>query len=298
MTLGASRGNLMIGIRKASMPAALLLAVAAGSAAGAQEPSVTAADDSAEQATKTQAASDDAAELAKKLNNPIASLISVPLKYSWDTGIDPGDRDRSTYIVQPVIPFELNADWNLITRTIIPYVDAQSPAGSSNVSGTGDILQSFFFSPKAPTASGWIWGLGPVFSYPSASNDLLGSEKWSAGPTAILLKQANGWTYGVLANHLWSFSGEDARADVSATFVQPFLSFTTKKFTTWGVNTESTYDWEAEEATVPLNLQVSQLLRLGKQPVSFALTYRHFLDTPEGGPDWGLSFTVTLLFPK
>jgi hypothetical protein len=267
--------------------------------AWAQEQTGATADDPSEQTAKAEpAAADEAAELAKKLNNPIASLISVPLKYSWDTGIDPGDRDRSTYIVQPVIPFELNAEWNLITRTIVPYVDAEAPAGTSNASGTGDILQSFFFSPKAPTASGWIWGAGPVFSYPSASNDLLGSEKWSAGPTAILLKQVNGWTYGVLANHLWSFSGEDDRADVNATFLQPFLSFTTRKQTTWGVNSESTYDWEAEDATVPLNLQVSQLLRFGKQPISLALTYRHFLDTPEGGPDWGLSFTVTLLYPK
>lgn len=277
----------------------LMWTVVAVPGAWAQEQTGATEDESAKPTAKAEpAAADEAAELAKKLNNPIASLISVPLKYSWDTGIDPGDRDRSTYIVQPVIPFELNTDWNLITRTIIPYVDAQSPAGSSDVSGTGDILQSFFFSPKAPTSAGWIWGLGPAFYYPTASNDALGSEKWSAGPTAIVLKQANGWTWGVLANHLWSFAGEDARADVSATFVQPFLSFTTKKFTTWGVNTETTYDWEADEATVPLNLQVSQLLRMGKQPVSFALTYRHYLDTPEGGPDWGLSFTMTLLFPK
>jgi hypothetical protein len=279
--------------------ASLLLALVASTGAWAQEQPESTADGSAEQAPKAEpAAVDDAAELAKKLNNPIASLISVPFKYSWDTGIDPGDRDRSTTIVQPVIPFELNADWNLITRTIIPYVDAEAPAGSRDVSGTGDVLQSFFFSPKAPTAAGWIWGLGPAFYYPTASNDALGSEKWSAGPTVVLLKQANGWTYGVLANHLWSFAGEDARADVSATFVQPFLSFTTGKYTTYTVNTETTYDWEVDEATVPINLQVSQLLRFGKQPVSFALTYRYYVDTPEGGPDSGLSFTATLLFPK
>ena len=268
---------------KATLCVALLAALVATGAA-AQEPAATGAD--------------DAAELAKKLSNPIASLISVPLKYSWDTGIGADDLERSTFIVQPVIPFEWNADWNLITRTIIPYVDAQAPGGSNDVSGTGDILQSFFFSPKAPTAGGWVWGLGPVFSYPSASNDSLGSEKWSAGPTLVMLKQDSGWTWGVLANHLWSFAGDDDRADVSATFVQPFLSYATASHTTWGINSESTYDWEAEQATVPINLSVSQLLRFGKQPVSLGLTYRHYVDAPANAPDWGLSFTLTLLFPK
>lgn len=244
------------------------------------------------------ATADDAAELAKKLANPIASLISVPIKYNWDTGIGAQDLERSTLIVQPVIPFSLNADWNLITRTIIPYVDAQGSGGSNDVAGSGDILQSFFFSPTAPTAGGWVWGAGPVISYPSASNDLLGSEKWSAGPTVVLLRQGGGWTYGLLANHLWSFSGPDDRADVNATFLQPFLSFTTRRFTTLGVNTETTYDWEADAATVPVNFSVSQMLRLGRQPLSLALNYRHYVDAPEGGPDWGLSFTVSLLFPK
>lgn len=256
------------------------------------------ADEAANASAQEPPASEEAAELAKKLSNPIASLISVPIKYSWDTGIGAQDLERSTLIVQPVIPFELSADWNLITRTIIPYVDAQGAGGGPDIAGTGDILQSFFFSPKAPTASGWIWGVGPVISYPTASKDLLGSEQWSAGPTVVLLKQGGGWTYGVLANHLWSLSGANDRADVNATFLQPFLSFTTKRFTTLGVNTETTYDWESDEATVPMNLSVSQLMRLGRQPVSFALNYRHYLDAPAGGPDWGLSFTVTLLFPK
>lgn len=276
----------------------ITLALMALSSAALVVPAARAEEAPAPAQDQTANAADDGAELAKKLSNPIASLISVPIKYSWDTGIGPDDLDRSTLIVQPVIPFELNADWNLITRTIIPYVDAQAPNGSNDISGTGDILQSFFFSPKAPTASGWIWGLGPVISYPSASNDLLGSEKWSAGPTVVLLKQGGGLTYGLLANHLWSFSGPDDRADISASFVQPFLSFTTQKFTTYGVNTETSYDWKNKQATVPLNLSVSQLMRFGKQPVSFALNYRHYVDKPPGGPDWGFSFTVTLLFPK
>jgi hypothetical protein len=241
------------------------------------------------------AAEDAAAELARKLANPIAALISVPVKYSWDTGIGSTGGERATTVVQPVIPFTLNDDWTLVTRTIIPYVDQSIPGAPS---GLGDITQSFFFSPSRPTASGWIWGAGPVFGYPSASDDLLGTGKWSAGPTLVVLKQQHGWTYGVLANHLWSFGGDDDRADVSTSFVQPFLSFTTARFTTFGVNTETSYDWESDQATVPVNLSASQLFKVGGQPMSLALAYRHFFDTPPGGPDWGLSLTYTLLFPK
>lgn len=180
-----------------------------------------------------QQSTDDSAELAKKLSNPIASLISVPIKVDWDTGIGPADASRTTYVVQPVIPFSLNAEWTVISRTIIPYVDAQSPlTGGHGESGLADVTQSFFFSPKAPTSGGWIWGVGPVL-LPTASNNALGSEKWGAGPTAVVLRQENGWTYGLLANHVWSFAGDDKRADISAPYLQPFLSYTTKTYTTF-----------------------------------------------------------------
>jgi hypothetical protein len=245
------------------------------------------------------AVADSEADLAKKLQNPIASLISVPLKLEWDTGIGPADADRYTLKIQPVIPISLTENTNLITRTIIPIIRAESPVpGGDDESGLGDILQSFFFSPKAPTESGWILGAGPVLLYPSATNDAVGGEKWGAGPTAIALKQDSGWTYGVLANHVWSFAGNDDRTDVSATFIQPFLSYTTKTYTTFGVNTESTYDWESRQWIVPINLSVSQLMKFGSQPVSFQLSARGYAERPDGGPDWGLSFTTTFLFPK
>jgi len=244
-------------------------------------------------------AEEDSAQLAKKLQNPIADLISVPMKLDWDTGIGTTDADRSTYVVQPVIPISLNQEWNVISRTIVPvYIDAQSPiAGGNDTSGMGDILQSFFISPKAPTASGWIWGAGPAFSLPTG-DDGLTSDKFSVGPTAVVLKQEKGWTYGGLINHLWSISGNSSSAFVSSTFLQPFLSYTTRTYTSLGVNTESTYNWKANNWTVPVNLSVSQLLKLGRQPVSFLLGYRNYVQTPTGGPDWGIRFQVTLLFPK
>lgn len=239
-----------------------------------------------------------AAELAMKLQNPVASLISVPIQNNWDFGIGAADATRYTANIQPVIPFSLTEAWNLITRTIVPVIYAESPVkGGDDEAGLGDIVQSFFFSPSDPVG-GWIVGGGPVFLYPSASDDALGAEKWGAGPTAVLLKQESGWTYGALANHIWSFAGEDNRQDVNATFLQPFVSYTTKTYTTFGLNTESTYDWENSQWTVPLNLQVSQLLKIGPEPVQFTLGGRYYAEKPEGGPDWGLRFTVTLLFPK
>ena len=243
--------------------------------------------------------SGDSAELARQLANPIASLVSVPLKLDWDTGIGAAGADRATYVMQPVIPVSLNANWNLISRTIVPYVDAQPPStGLGGAAGLGDITQSFFFSPKAPTAGGWIWGAGPVLLLETATKDALGAGKWGVGPTAVVLRQERGWTYGALANHIWSVAGSDERTRVSATFLQPFLSFTTPTSTTFTVNTESTYDWVGHRWTVPINLSVSQLVRLGTQPVSVSAGIRSYVSRPEGGPDWGLRLTVTFLFPK
>ena len=205
-------------------------------------------------AAEPVAAGDAAAELAKKLSNPVAALISVPFQNNFDFGAGPGgDGFQYKLNIQPVIPITLNEDWNLISRTILPYVYQENIFGKTSQSGLSDTVQSLFFSPKAATAGGWIWGAGPVLLLPTVTDDLLGTEKWGAGPTAVLLKQQNGWTYGVLANHIWSFAGEDARADVNATFLQPFVSFSTKKQTTFVLNTESTYDWENSQWTVPVN---------------------------------------------
>lgn len=240
-----------------------------------------------------------AAELAQKLSNPVANLISVPLQYNLDFGIGPANATRHTINVQPVIPLALSEDWNVITRTILPIIYAEAPVkGGDDKFGLGDTVQSFFFSPKEPTSGGWIWGAGPALLYPTATDEALGAEKFGLGPTAVLLKQEKGWTYGALANHLWSVAGESSRADISATFVQPFVSFTTKKFTTFTFNSESTYDWENTQWTVPFNAQVSQLLKIGQQPISIGVGARYYADKPSGGPEWGLRFVVQFLFPK
>jgi hypothetical protein len=244
------------------------------------------------------AVSNSQKDLAKQLQNPVASLISVPFQFNWDTGIGPKDSDRLTVNIQPVIPFSLNDNWNLISRTIIPVVYAESPAdGISSDFGLGDITQSFFFSPKEPFKD-WILGFGTVMGIPTGTSDLFRSKQFSVGPTALALQQKNGWTYGALVNHLWSVVDSDTKPDVNNTFLQPFISYTWKTSTTLGFNAESSYDWTAGEWTVPLNLTVSQLVRFGDQPVQFQFGGRHYIDVPDGGPDWGLRFTLTFLFPK
>jgi len=242
-------------------------------------------------------AQDEKAELAKKLQNPIASLVSVPVQNNWDFGIGPADAMRYTANIQPVTPFSISTDWNLIVRTIIPVIYAEEPVkGFGNKFGLGDITQSFFFSPKEPVG-GWILGAGPVALWPTETDSALGTGKWGAGPTVVALRQDHAWTYGILANQIWSYAGWGDQ-NVNATFLQPFVGYTTKTLTTFTVNTESTYDWQARQWTVPINFMVQQLVKIGKLPIAFQLGYRYYADKPNGGPDWGLRFTITFLFPK
>lgn len=243
----------------------------------------------------------NADELAKQLSNPIASLISVPMQFNYDDGIGPtDDGSRSLVNVQPVIPVSIGENWNMISRTIIPIVYQEDIVpGAGSQFGTGDVLQSLFFSPKALTASGWTWGVGPALLLPTASDDLLGAEQWGAGPTAVALKQtAGGWTYGALVNHIWSFAGDDDRADISSTFLQPFLSKGLGQGRTLSFNLESTYDWEGEQWTVPINIGYSKVTKIGKQLVSYQGGVRYYLEAPDSGAEWGLRFTFTLLYPK
>jgi hypothetical protein len=238
--------------------------------------------------------------LAKDLANPVAALISVPfqLNYDQDIGAERGG-DRWQLNIQPVLPVDLNPEWNLISRTILPVIwQDDIYQGADSQSGIGDVVQSVFFSPKAPTASGWIWGAGPVLLLPTGSDDLLTLDKWGAGPTGVALKQEGPWTFGLLANHIWSFSGSGDQ-DVNATFVQPFVGYTTPTAWSYTLQTESTYDWENSQWAVPVNGVVSKVTKVGDQLVSFAGGVRYWADGPEGGPHgWGLRLVVTMLFPR
>ncbi|MEZ5501931.1 MAG: transporter [Halioglobus sp.] len=245
-------------------------------------------------------AADSEADIAKQLNNPIADLISVPFQGNYDKDIGP-TRQGERYLlnIQPVIPFHISEDWNLISRTILPVTRLEDVPPGNNEQGIGDITQSLFFSPRA-LQDGWTWGAGPALLLRTTTDELLGSEKWAAGPTAVALKQEHGWTYGALVNHLWSYAGNGQATDVDATYLQPFFGYTTAMHTSYFINTESTYDWVGNDWSVPLNISVSQVFKIGKQPMSIQLGARYWADTPQGaGPEgWGARLTYTLVFPK
>ncbi|MBP1599819.1 MAG: hypothetical protein H6Q05_5196 [Acidobacteria bacterium] len=182
----------------------------------------------------------------------------------------------------------------------MPLIDQRDiPAEGRHDSGLGDIVASLFLSPKAPTAGGWIWGAGPVFLLPTATDGRLGGGKWGAGPTAVVLNQQGPWTVGLLANHIWSVAGKDDRADVNATFLQPFLSYTTKTMTTFAVVSESTYDWANKAWSVPVIPIVGQLFKIGPQILQLAVAGKYWAESPDNGPNgWGARVQLTFVFPK
>ena len=250
-------------------------------------------------------------DLAKQLANPIASLISVPFQGNYDTNIGSAEKgDRLTVNVQPVVPIPLSDEWNMISRTIVPITYQDDIAGmvapfSGEQFGLGDTTQSLFFSPTQTGPSGIIWGAGPVFLLPTGTDKLLSADKWGAGPTAVVLKQTPGattgdtLTVGALVNHIWSFAGSDRTSEISNTFMQPFISYSTYNGYTFAVNTETSYNWTADEWTVPINMSVSKLTAIGNQPVSLQLGGRWWAVSPTAGPeDFGLRFGITFLFPS
>jgi hypothetical protein len=243
-----------------------------------------------------------AADLAQQLSNPIADLVSIPIQFNFAEGVGPDEGTRTIINLQPVVPFTLNDDWNLIGRWIMPVINQPSLGPGLEASqGLGDIVFSTFFSPR--DSGSLTWGVGPVLSMPVSSDPVLGSGKWSAGPTFVALKQNGPWTYGFLANYLWSVADatNEPRADVDRGFLQPFLAYATPDGVTYSVNAESSYDSEASSGnkwTVPINFSISKVTRLGPFPFSVGGGFGWYADAPAGGPDWQLRANFTLILPR
>ncbi len=237
-------------------------------------------------------------DLAKQLSNPVSSLVSVPFQLNWEFGAGEAD-PRVVVNFQPVMPFRLSGDWNLILRVITPVVSQPPLApGAGTAFGIGDLTVSGFFTPARPGSL--VWGAGPALGLPMTTDPALGSGRWSAGPTAVALTQAGAWTLGALATQLWSYAGDGDRADVNQTLLQPFVAFAATKSVTLTLNSEANADWEAsdgEEWTVPVQLLVSDVVRLGRQPLSVQLGGGYFVMRRDGGAEWRLRSGVTLLFP-
>ena len=239
-------------------------------------------------------------ELAKQLANPVAALISVPFQMNYDSKIGlEDDGSRVTVNVQPVVPFELSDNWNLISRTIMPLMYQKDIfPGSGSQTGLSDIVQTLFISPL-PGPSGLIWGAGPVVLIPTATDDLLGTKKWGIGPSAVVLKQSGRWTFGGLVNYIVSFAGEEERSDISQTYINPFISTQLPGGWTLGAQAEHTFDHENDISTGQTSVFISKVTQIGGQMVSFGFAPRYwYKDTPAGPKGLAVRANVTLLFPR
>ena len=251
--------------------------------------------------TGAAAAADEAADLAQELTNPLADLMTIPIQMNYDQDIGPHDAgERLQTNVQPVIPFHVNEHWNLISRTIVPVIDQDDIfPGEGSQFGLGDTSLSLFLSPKQPTANGLLWGAGPVFLLPTATDSLLGGKKWGTGPAAVVLTMRGPWTMGMLANHVWSFAGDSDRPDISSTFIQPFVSHTWSNAWTLSVQSESIYNWKTEKWSVPVNAAVSRLVYVGRLPVSLQAGVGYWLESPASGPDgWRFRLQANFVLPN
>jgi hypothetical protein len=237
--------------------------------------------------------------LADKLSNPVASLISVPLQNNTDYGIGAHNGSKNTLNIQPVIPIKLSDKLNLITRYIFPVVDQRDITGEkTHQTGLSDATLTAFFAPTN-SKNGIIWGAGPALLVPTGTDDLLSTRKWGVGPSALILRQANGLTYGFLVNQIWSFAGDKDRSDINQMFFQPFFVKNFKSGAGLGLNAEITSDWQHQTTTVFLNPSVTGVTKLGTQIVSLGLGPRICLSAPYGSrPDFGIRAVLTFVFPK
>ena len=246
-------------------------------------------------------ASADDADLTKQLANPISSLISVPIQMNYDTNIGPDETgDRFQANVQPVIPWAISDDWNVISRTIVPITWQNDIL--SETSGQqyylGDTLQSFFFSPNETGPLGIIWGVGPALLLPTGTDALLSQGQVGLGPTFVALKQGNGWTGGALMNHVFGLGDHPTKDTINSTYLQPFLSYSQAGWT-YSVNTELTYNWNDDQWTGPVNVMVAKLMMMGHQPVQLFGAVKYWaLDADSTPHDFGARFGATFLFPN
>ena len=245
-------------------------------------------------------------DLAAKTQNPVGAMYSLPFKFTFDYGAANGE---ATFLnIQPVIPITIG-DWNLINRVIVPLIDTPglvtgtpeipNPVQGDGASGLGDINYSLFVSPAVPGKV--IWGVGPSLMMDTASNDELGSGKWSAGPTAVFLIQPKPWTMGLLGRQIWDFAGDSDRKSVNQLLLEPFINYNLANG--WYLITDMifTANWQADSSnrwTIPLGGGVGKMFAIGSQKMNTKLEAYYNVEKPDGAPDWSMSWTLQFLFPR
>jgi hypothetical protein len=240
-----------------------------------------------------------AGDLAKKSQNPISDLISLPFQNNFNFGAGPRKDVQNVLNIQPVIPFKLNADWNLIARAIVPIISNPAPGvHTGDRTGLGDVQLAAFLSP---TKSKLIWGVGPVIRVPVATDDILGSGKYSGGPTAVLLTIDGPWVAGGLVQNVWSFAGDGDRGHVNEFLLQPFLNYNLPDG--WYLSTGPiiTANWAADSSdrwTVPVGGGIGKVLKIGSQPINVSLKTYYNVVRPTNAGDWSIQFQLMFLFPN
>ena len=242
---------------------------------------------------KPGSTSDD--ELRRQAQNPVASLISLPLQNNTNFTVGPNDGVQNVLNIQPVWPFKIGDKWNLITRTILPVVYQPSPAaGVSSDFGLGDTSFTAFFSPIGKSKV--TWGVGPVILIPTSTGRTLGAGEWGLGPSAVVVWSEKPWVAGAIINNVWSFGGR-----VNSLLFQYFVNY--NLVNGWYLVTAPiiTADWNATSGnrwTIPFGAGVGRLMKFGKQPVNISLQLYYNVDRPNGGPEWQIRFQIQFLFPK
>ncbi len=238
-------------------------------------------------------------DLAKKAQNPVSDLISIPFENNFQWGAGYEDEFSYRLVVRPVYPMSLSQDWNLIHRALVPVTYSPEPApGLDDAFGLGDIQYQAFLSPESTEP--FIWGVGPQVQFPTATDQILGTEKWSLGPAAVALQIQGPWVYGALLTYLHSFAGDDLREDVRLLALQYFLNynFPSGWFLTTSPTNSVNLEADDDKWTIPLGGGVGKVVRIGPLPVNLSLQAYYNVERPPGAPEGTVRFQFSFLLPR
>ena len=247
--------------------------------------------------------------LAAAAQNPVAAMISLPFQNNTFFGAGPNhDKTANVLNIQPVLPFTIG-DWNIISRTIAPLIalpsltapdlgDVITSGPSSNDPfGLGDINQTFYFSPAAP--SEFIWGVGPSVTLPTATQRILGPRTISMGPGAVGLVIPKPWVIGTLARQLWAVTGPNQQ--VNQTLFQPFVNYNMPDGWYAVSSPIITANWSAPSGqrwSLPIGGGAGKIFKIGDQPMNASLQAFDYVAHPNLAPRWALRFQLQFLFPR
>jgi hypothetical protein len=249
----------------------------------------------AQQASNSTSPAISEQDLAKSVHNPFEDFIKIPIQATTGFRIGPKHNAGESINIEPTVPFRLTSDWDLMARPSVSMTYLPSPHEQF---GLNDLQASFFVTPHG--ANTWIWGVGPIFEFPTATGKQLGTGRWSTGPTGALIYSEGPWFNGILSYHLMSFAGDRNRGSVNQTYIEPLVSYNLDSGWYGQIDPPITYDWTAEKKdawVLPIGADVGKPCNIGPQAMSLQVGAYDFLKHPEGGPQWMIRVQLTLLFP-